>query len=154
MVFLIRGGKSGAPVSIKGVSIHRILTGSMEPELPQGSLIVTYRMDPQKLEIGDDITYMKDAETSITHKIVGIVEQYEETGERAFITQGITNSEPDKDPVPAVNVVGKVIFHSKFLEKLAWILSQTWYFWILSGVLMKGIGKAIAVLVQKNEKTK
>ena len=52
----------------------------------------------------------------IRDRIVGIIENYENTGQRAFTTQGIMNAQPDKQPVPAVNVVGKVVFHLSLIH--------------------------------------
>ena len=74
------------------------------------------RDSPNTLQIGDDITYMANQTTSVTHRIVGIMENYENTGQRAFEAQGVMNSEPDRQPVPAVNVVGKVVYHLSLIH--------------------------------------
>ena len=55
--------------------------------------------------MGDDITYLASSTTTVTHRIVDITGSYEDTGERAFQTQGIENPEPDEALVPAGNVV-------------------------------------------------
>lgn len=78
--------------------------------------VVSRRTDPSTLEIGDDITFMTGETTTVTHRIIGIVENYADTGQRAFQTQGVMNRTPDSQLVPAVNVVGKVVFHSLAAE--------------------------------------
>lgn len=127
-VFLFRAAGGGAPVTFAGFSAMRVLTGSMQDVIPQGSLIITRSVDPATLEIGDDITYMAGEETTVTHRIVDITENFNGSGQRGFTTQGVMNDRPDEQKVPAANVVGKVIFHNLFLgEALAFVQANwTW----------------------------
>ena len=122
----VRTTSDGAPKSLVGYSGMIVLTESMQSEIPKGSLVIAKTVDPQTLQIGDDITYMANQTTSVTHRIVGINENYENTGQRAFQTQGIMNDQPDSQPVPAVNVVGKVVFHSETLGVVASFISSCW----------------------------
>lgn len=124
--FLAKSGSGGSPTMIAGYSAFTVLSSSMEDTYPKGSLIVTRSVDTNELEIGDDITYMASATSSITHRIIGITENYLDTGARAFETQGTMNKNPDKDPVAAANVVGKVIFCSTVLGKAASFVSANW----------------------------
>lgn len=87
---------------------------------------MTRSVAPETLEIGDDITYMVDETTSITHRIVGIEKHSADTGDYAFQTQGIANSRPDEKKVYAVNVVGKVIFHSVLLGTVLSAVRENW----------------------------
>ncbi|MDR2712800.1 MAG: DivIVA domain-containing protein, partial [Clostridiales bacterium] len=78
-VFLafVASGKTGdAPRNILGYSYFTVLSGSMQKEIPVGSLVITRKIDPDKLQIGDNITFMKSSNTSVTHKIIGIYENY------------------------------------------------------------------------------
>ncbi|MCL2106639.1 MAG: signal peptidase I [Oscillospiraceae bacterium] len=119
--FLIsRGDKK----PVFGYTFANVLTWSMQPEIPQGSLVIIKDVDPDTLEIGDDITYMQNAETSVTHRIIGITEDLGGTGQRGFETQGIDNDAPDFELVPAVNVVGKVVFHAPLLGEWLDILRR------------------------------
>ena len=142
-VLLVKSGGGGAPVSVFGVSLQNVLTSSMQDEIPKDSLVVTFRTDPETLEIGDDITYLRDENTAITHRIVGIMEDYQGDGQRAFETQGIMNNEIDKYPVPAVNVVGKVIFHNYTMGLVMIFLNKYWYFIVLFLFLISGLGWSI-----------
>lgn len=118
-------GKSG-PRVIGGYSAFLVLTGSMENVIPQGSLVFTKTVDPNELNIGDDITYMVNENTTVTHRIIDIKEEYLDTGARVFYTQGTMNMEPDRNPVAAVNVVGKVIYHNKMLGMIVNFGQKNW----------------------------
>jgi len=103
-------GNSGVPKGIMGYSYFNVLSSSMQNEIPKGSFILVKRTAPQALSIGDNITYMRDSQTSVTHKIIGIYENCENSGARGFQTKGTNNGNPDRDIVYEANVVGKVIF--------------------------------------------
>lgn len=105
------GGSGNVPRSIFGFSTESVLTGSMQREIPRGSLVFIEHVDPNTIQVGDDVTYMYNITTSVTHKVVAIIEDYGRTGMRGFQTQGVENSDPDPDIVPANNVVGKVVWH-------------------------------------------
>ena len=122
----VRTTSDGSPRSFAGFTGMIVLTESMQSEIPKGSLVIAQQVDPETLQIGDDITYMANQTTSVTHRIVGITENYENTGQRAFQTQGIMNDQPDSQPVPAVNVVGKVVFHSETLGVVASFIGSCW----------------------------
>ena len=116
---LVRSSSDGSPRSLAGFSAMLVLSGSMQSEIPKGSLVINRSVDPETLKVGDDITYLASSTTTVTHRIVDITGSYEDTGERAFQTQGIENPEPDEALVPAGNVVGKVIWHSHILGIIA-----------------------------------
>lgn len=143
---LLKGGDSGAPKSLAGFSMFTVLTGSMQDEIPQGSLVITQQTDPRELKIGDDITYLSSPTTTVTHRIVGIIENYNNTGQRAFETQGIMNARPDEQPVPAGNVVGKVIFHSYALGRAFTVLSEHWLVFLILLVLTVALIKTLKIV--------
>lgn len=126
VALFVRTGNSGAPNSLAGYCGMIVLTESMQDTIPKGSLIITKSVEPASLKIGDDITFMANRTTTLTHRIVGITESYQETGERAFETKGTMNAQPDQQPVLASNVVGKVIFHSKALGTVSNVISAYW----------------------------
>lgn len=153
-IFFAKNSSGGAPTSIGGFSIMQVLTGSMETEIPKGSLIITHWVSPDTLEVGDDITYMISSTTTITHRIVDVKEDYADTGERAFITQGVCNPNPDSEPVAAVNVVGKVIFHSYALGQIFGFVQEHWLFIAILLVLFMALLRAIKELVRVNRSIK
>ncbi|MBF0689367.1 MAG: signal peptidase I [Cellulomonas sp.] len=72
-----------------------VLSGSMEPTLPVGSLVVVRPVDPADVRIGDVITYLPNPEdpTAITHRVTGITHRTD--GGVTFTTQGDANDAPD-----------------------------------------------------------
>ena len=133
---VVKAGSNGSPISIAGFSAMIVVSESMQSEIPKGSLVVTKAVDPGTLEIGDDITYMAGRATTVTHRIVGIVEDYEGTGERAFVTQGVMNSAADSQPVAAANVVGKVVFHSEALGIVLGFVSSYWPVLVMAAAVL------------------
>ena len=135
VTLFIRTTGDGAPRSFAGYSGMLVLTESMQSEIPKGSLVIAKQVDAETLQIGDDITYMANQTTTVTHRIIGIIEDYEDTGQRAFETQGVMNAQPDGQLVPAANVVGKVVFHSEALGQIAQFLSDYWPVVLLAGLI-------------------
>jgi len=138
---LSRGDKK----PILGYSFMNVLTWSMQSEIPQGSLVILKEADPGAIEISDDITFMRDADTPVTHRVIGIIEDFEGSGERGFETQGIDNDAPDFEIVRAENVIGRVKVHipraGAWLEWLGGHLLITLGFaagFILLFILLKG----------------
>jgi len=109
LVVVTSGSASGAPKVIAGFSYFTVLSASMQSEIPQGSFILVQEANPGSLKVGDTVTYMRDRNTTVTHKIIGIYENYQNGGAIGFITQGVNNANPDKEIVHEANIVGKVI---------------------------------------------
>ncbi len=147
----ISGKSEAGPRMFGGYSALVVLTGSMEEVIPKGSLVVTKKVDPLELKVGDDITYMVSENTSVTHRIIEIQEDYLGTGERAFRTQGVMNKEPDMNPVAAVNVVGKVIYHNKALGTVVNYGQDNWPLIIFFICIFLFFVKTVDFILRKDE---
>ena len=83
-----------------------VLTGSMEPEISSGDMIICHTIEPSEVKTGDVISFF-DPEGNglsvVTHRVVEIVQ---ENGSLSFRTKGDANNVEDKTPVPAENLVG------------------------------------------------
>ncbi len=88
-----------------GYHIYTVVSGSMEPAIPIGSLLYIQEAPPEDMVKDDVIAYYggRDATAIITHRVV---ENRVFMGE--FVTQGDANSAEDKAPIPYDNVIGKV----------------------------------------------
>ena len=89
-----------------------VLTGSMLPEIQVYDVVVTKKVDPSSLEVGDVITFSsadtRFLHTIITHRI--IKKEYDnKTKSYSFQTQGDNNNVADSALVPQNNIYGKVI---------------------------------------------
>lgn len=94
---------------LMGCTELAVLTGSMQPALPVGSLIYIKEADPAQLQVGDVITYRLEGDTMVTHRVV---ENLPEEG--YLITQGDANQEPDGQ-ITYDRVQGKMVFHLPWL---------------------------------------
>ena len=148
----IRATSNGSPRSLVGFTGMIVLTESMQSEIPKGSLVIAQQVDPKTLQIGDDITYMANQTTTVTHRIIGIIENYEDTGQRAFQTKGVMNAQPDKQPVPAANVVGKVVFHSVVLGMIAGFIGKYWMFLLFALAVIIGLVVVLKRIYRKEPK--
>lgn len=116
---------SGQVPQVMGFSILRVLTGSMEPAIPEGSMLLIRKTDPADLAEGDVVSFVSPdpaLEGALnTHRIVRIEE---ENGKLRFFTKGDANMIEDQQPVEEHRVVGKVIFISPQLGKLVRLVSN------------------------------
>ena len=110
LTVLTSGTDAGVPKTIFGYSYFTVVSNSMQDEIPKGSFILVKNIEPQNLKIGDTITYMRDRNTSVTHKVADIYENYNNSGSRGFQTKGVNNANPDADVVHGSTIVGKVVF--------------------------------------------
>lgn len=138
---MLRLTGEGPPRFSGGFSGMIVLTGSMEPELPRGSLVVTRAVDPETLGAGDDIAYMVSPTLSVTHRIWAV--SRDEDGGLLFETQGVSNDCRDREKVPAASLVGKVVFHSLALGQLALFIKSWWPVLLLALALGAGLARIL-----------
>ena len=101
-----------------GYEIYEVVSGSMEPEIPVGSILYVEATPPEEIEPGDVIAFMKDGSV-VTHRVEEI--RYVE-GE--FITKGDANIEEDMIPVEYQSLIGKSVFHVPMLGTLMSLLAS------------------------------
>ncbi|MBR6034141.1 MAG: signal peptidase I [Clostridia bacterium] len=88
-----------------------VASGSMEPYISIGDLVIIQKCNSNDIQIDDIIEYsMKDY--SVIHRVV---KKYQENGSTYFITKGDSNSNVDSDPVTEDMLKGKVIFKIPYL---------------------------------------
>lgn len=90
-----------------------MMTDSMGDTIPKGSVVFSYEKPLEEYQIGDVITYINSQGISVTHQIVSEIDDYNETGSRAFYTKGTENDMVDEEVVTYGMIKGKVIisFH-------------------------------------------
>lgn len=96
---------------------YTILTSSMEPGLPPGTLIIVKPIDPQQIRIGTVITYQLESGESavVTHRVIEVVGPNLPDAETTFITKGDANSAPDAKPVMPVQIRGEVWYSVPYI---------------------------------------
>lgn len=87
-----------------GMNMFAISSGSMEPEIPIGSIVYTEDAEPAALQTGDIIVFASSADGGfVTHRVV----RNDVLAERVT-TKGDANDVEDPMPVDYGNVFGKV----------------------------------------------
>lgn len=81
-----------------------VLSGSMEPAYPVGSLIYYKTASFEDIDKNDAITFYIDSDTLVTHRVV-VKNEISQT----FVTKGDANPTNDADPVEYKNVAGKAL---------------------------------------------
>ena len=111
--------------NIGGFMMFRVVTGSMEPTIPIGTLLVTREVDIHTIQVGDIICFRTQLSEIwgkiVTHRVVNIT--MSESGSLLLETKGDANLVSDIFYVDYTNFVGKVIWHTGDDSILADILS-------------------------------
>lgn len=90
---------------IFGYQIHTVHSGSMEPEIKTGSIIIVKEVeDKTGLQVGDVITFYQSFDRIVTHRIVEVVHSGEHV---LYRTKGDNNPEPDLTLALSDNVLAK-----------------------------------------------
>ena len=106
-------------VRVAGYKVFAVLSGSMEPTYPTGSLIYVKETDYRDLKTGDVITFMLNENTVVTHRIVSIVPDENDPGVLRYETKGDNNDVADGGLVHYKNVIGIPVFSIPYLGYVA-----------------------------------
>ena len=102
-----------------GYEIYNVISGSMEPEIPVGSIAYVKPVDPVTIEEGDIILYVTEG-VEILHRVVS-----NHKLEGYLITKGDANEEEDIKEVRYASVRGLVEKHYPVVGQMMMILANT-----------------------------
>ncbi|WP_170175318.1 signal peptidase I [Georgenia muralis] len=87
-----------------------ILSGSMAPTMPPGSLAVVRPVDATQARVGDVLSYQPESDdpTPVTHRVIAVTKGAE--GDVSLTLQGDANRTPDDRPVRPEQVMGTVVY--------------------------------------------
>lgn len=105
------------PASIFGYKVFVVISGSMEPNIHVGDIVITKNVDASDIKVGDVITFNNDKYT-ITHRVIDIIQNEE----IYYKTKGDHNSVADKDLIKYNNIEGVCKFR---LEKIGVIFMHS-----------------------------
>lgn len=97
-----------------------IVSGSMEPTIKTGALVLIHFSDFDDCEVGDIITYYHPGfDELVTHRVV-------EEGDDYYWTQGDANAARDSVSVIADNYYGKVVYVANWIAPLLerWVVDR------------------------------
>lgn len=104
--------------SFLGYKPFIVLSGSMEPKILPGDLIITKNIDPENVKVGDVITFRTDKTTAVSHRVTGILTE----GGLTFLTKGDANIGADAGAVLPESIEGKYILRIGGVGNLALFL--------------------------------
>lgn len=96
-------------VSMFNIGMLQVTSGSMEPNIKIGEIIIILKVKNYK--VGDIVTICTKNNSLVTHRII-------KKEDKKYITKGDFNNIQDEDIITNEEIQGKVIFHSKFLGML------------------------------------
>lgn len=110
---------------LAGATPYTVLTGSMRPALPAGTLVVVRPVALDDVAVGDVVTYQLRSgdPTVVTHRVVAV--GFRADGERVLTTQGDANDVRDAEPVRAVQVRGTVWYAVPYLGRASTVLDAS-----------------------------
>lgn len=100
-------------VSLGGYSLFRVVTGSMEPSIPVGAVLIAKDTPINEIEAGDIVTF-RSRETGmfdviITHRVISV----QQGSSKLYLeTKGDANPYADASYVDEDYLIGKVTFHT------------------------------------------
>jgi signal peptidase len=114
-----------------GWRVDKVLSGSMEPNLKVGGIVITRSVPFDDIKEGDIITYISPSDNQLTsHRV------YSTSGDflLGFQTKGDANEQPDPYLVPMEAVVGKVIFTLPYVGYVTNFIKTPVGFLVLLGI--------------------
>lgn len=104
---------------VAGIKSFVVLTGSMTPSIPQGSVIFTKKAEAYAQ---GDVVSFNLAGRNVTHRINAV--QQDMNGDIYFETKGDANKAIDSELVSPSSVIGKSVFHMPYVGKVILFLKS------------------------------
>jgi signal peptidase len=110
---------------LAGATPFTVLTASMRPHYPPGTLVVVRPVDADLLRVGDVVTYqLRSGEADVvTHRIVAAGQSLQHPGERVFTTKGDANRIADAKPVRPEQIRGRLWYSVPYLGRVSNLLT-------------------------------
>ena len=96
-----------------GYSIYTIVSGSMSPNIPVGTLVISKKIPFELLNKGDVISYTHDQHDAVTHRVVSISDD-----KKTITTKGDSLNSIDPIKVTEEMYLGKKVFQIKHIGSI------------------------------------
>lgn len=145
---------SNNKLTLGGYGIYTIITESMVPEYKVSDMVLSKKVDVNKINVGDDIVYL-GAKEDFKDKIVThrVIKKEEIDNKLYFHTKGIANDL--EDPIIEDNqVLGKVVYKSVILSFISKIVNNTYgfYFVIFVPFAILSVMEVIDIVEERKNK--
>jgi len=153
-VYLLKKTIKKSPVTeMFGYSFYYVETGSMEPYIKVGSLIVVKKHDSDYYQVGMNVTYLREgAKTTVTHQIV-------ERDGNTIVTRGMneeTNNTND-EPFDVSCIVGEVTkVYENYYKFMDFVKSPIGIICLalIGFIVIEGIGYLDKIILKNEKETK
>ena len=117
-----------------GATPLTVLTASMEPLYPPGTLIYVLPVKSADVRLGDVVTYQIESgkPAVISHRVIAI--NSPPNGKRTFIFKGDNNSQPDQLPVIPAQIRGRLWYSVPLLGWVNSALNGSKRSWIIDAL--------------------
>lgn len=131
--------------SVLGFNVLTVQSGSMEPSIKRGDLIIVRPSENKKLN--DVVTYRNESGSLVTHRIVNIVNENETI---LYQTKGDANNVVDNELVSMNQLIGTVVLKIPKLGTWLGFFRGFWgmtililipFFFVIIGIVKKMIAK-------------
>ncbi len=107
-------------VRLVGLTPYAVISPSMTPAYPVGSMIYVKKCDPASVKVGDPITFrLSGSATVVTHRVTKV-----DLEDSSFTTKGDANNTEDGAPVRFADLIGKPVFSIPLLGALSGFISK------------------------------
>ncbi len=133
-----------AGARIAGLQLRPVLSDSMVPTYRAGSLLFVRSTDPASVSVGQVITFLQDADTVMTRRVVEIEQTVEDPTAFFFHTKGDAAEAEDSSPVYSPNVIGTPVFSVPYL---GFLINSLQYPVGRYGVILAGVVLVLLVML-------
>lgn len=140
----------GKTPSFFGYKTYVIISGSMQPEIQIGDLVIVKEATDDELHVGDIISY-KDGQSIITHRVS---EKTAVNGRVEYKTKGDSNNSDDGKIIKTGLIEGKVIKKIPYLGTIALILQKKISIIVVGIIVYMYIAHSISTKKKKRERRK
>ncbi len=101
-----------------GYEVYNVVSGSMEPEIPVGSILYVKPVEPQDVK-EDEVIAFHSGDAVVSHRVVK-----NKLVEGELVTKGDANAGEDLNTVPYSDLIGRVERHLPALGKVLFLYTS------------------------------
>lgn len=144
LVIVVINNFKGRDNVIFGYRLIYVLTDSMEPELKQGTTILSKEVDAFDLKVGDYVTFIAPKESPlagkrITHAVIREPYENYEDGKMYIWTQGVKEGATLDKPVPVENVLSRYVRTLVVVSFVVKLLMNPWGYALIIAFPLLGL---------------
>lgn len=94
-------------INLFGYRPYVVLSGSMEPYLEVGDIIVAKKVNEEQIEVNNIVTFNDEEGTTLTHRVVDIIIK---DGKKYYQTKGDNNNSKDVGLISIEDIKGRYSF--------------------------------------------